>query len=623
MKRPLALVWACLAFMFCCSPSLAYTATKKDLADCDSHDLEVRVAGCTRAIEGKNWPAKALHVLYNQRGQAYLQMKQFDQAIADFTTALKYNPAAAGVLSDRANAYNAIGKFDLAVKDADATLRIAPNNAVAYNAKGAALTQTGDFDAAIEAFTAGIKFGPKLAPLYGNRANAWMMKGELDRALTDFDTNLKLEPKNYAALAGRCSTWREKGESRNALADCDEAINVNSEFAIAFRNRAKVRSDLGEFDKALADYGQSIRLNPASAGSYASRADVWRKQLQFERAIADLNQAIKLDPKVAGAYVTRGQVQEAQGDIDAARESFKASLRLPSVSTGTSKEGFYFEDSMASQKTARARLLALGDAGAVPEGTLYAAKPPAAKPEVPSERRIALVIGNGAYASAPRLTNPPNDARLIAKNLRDIGYQVSEGVDLKRGDMEKLLADFLRGAATANVALFFYAGHGVQIDGQNYLLATDANTDIGDLKSELMNVDTILAGLDDRLRANIVILDACRNNPMLADSTEPASNRSVAIRAGLASTSALGKSGTSGAGTLLAFSTAPGKVALDGAGANSPFSTALGRHLATPGLEVQQMLTRVRADVVAATKSQQVPWSNSSLLGEVYLAGRP
>ena len=97
-------------------------------------------------------------------------------------------------------------------------------------------------------------------------------------------------------------------------------------------------------------------------------------------------------------------------------------------------------------------------------------------------------------------------------------------------------------------------------------------------------------------------------------------NRSVAVSSGLAAPSGLGAGATSGAGTLLVFATSPGKVALDGDGGHSPFTEALARHLSTPGLEVQQMLTRVRADVVAATKNRQVPWSNSSLLGEVYLA---
>lgn len=131
-------------------------------------------------------------------------------------------------------------------------------------------------------------------------------------------------------------------------------------------------------------------------------------------------------------------------------------------------------------------------------------------------------------------------------------------------------------------------------------------------------------GLDNQIRTNIVILDACRDNPLAAKAiSENAASRSVAVRSGLAAPAGLGKGETSGAGTLLAFATAPGQVALDGEGLDSPFSTALVRHLGTPGLEVQQMLTRVRAEVVASTKGKQVPWSNSSLLGEIYLAGKP
>ena len=137
----------------------------------------------------------------------------------------------------------------------------------------------------------------------------------------------------------------------------------------------------------------------------------------------------------------------------------------------------------------------------------------------------------------------------------------------------------------------------------------------------MVDMDTILAGLDDQVRTNILILDACRNNPMAqqaaAAGAEPRASKPAP---GLAAPTALGAGSTLGAGTLIAFATAPGQVALDGEGANSPFSAALSRHIGTPGLEVQQMLTRVRAEVVAATKSKQVPWSNSSLLGEVYLA---
>jgi uncharacterized caspase-like protein len=135
----------------------------------------------------------------------------------------------------------------------------------------------------------------------------------------------------------------------------------------------------------------------------------------------------------------------------------------------------------------------------------------------------------------------------------------------------------------------------------------------------MMDMDTIMAGLDDQVRTNILILDACRNNPMAPKVASTGTDRAIEAGSGLAAPTTLGAGATLGAGTLIAFATAPGQVALDGEGANSPFSAALSRHIGTAGIEVQQMLTRVRAEVVAATKSKQVPWSNSSLLGEVYL----
>ena len=187
--------------------------------------------------------------------------------------------------------------------------------------------------------------------------------------------------------------------------------------------------------------------------------------------------------------------------------------------------------------------------------------------------------------------------------------------------MQATIRDFLREAARAQIAVVYYAGHGIQVDGRNYLVPTDVQFQAGNrLTDTMMDMDTILAGLDDQVRTNILILDACRNNPMASKVASAGGDRGIEGGSGLAAPTTLGAGSTLGAGTLIAFATAPGQVALDGEGANSPFSAALSRHIGTTGLEVQQMLTRVRAEVVAATKGKQVPWSNSSLLGEVYLA---
>jgi uncharacterized caspase-like protein len=230
----------------------------------------------------------------------------------------------------------------------------------------------------------------------------------------------------------------------------------------------------------------------------------------------------------------------------------------------------------------------------------------------PTSTRLALVIGNGAYTNAPALANPASDARSIAQPLREMGFEVIEATDLDRGAMDRAILDFLRKAAAAQMALLFYAGHGVQIDGKNYLVPIDAKQVTRETAGfELIDVDRILAGLDDEARANIIILDACRDNPI---DNQLAMSRSGARGGGLAAYTNVGS------GMLIAFATAPGKTAIDGTSEHSPFTAALLKHMRTPRLEVNQMLTRVRIDVVAATEKRQVPWVNSSLLGEVYLA---
>ena len=234
-----------------------------------------------------------------------------------------------------------------------------------------------------------------------------------------------------------------------------------------------------------------------------------------------------------------------------------------------------------------------------------------------AQDRVALVIGNTKYVSANVVPNAVNDARVMARALREIGFVVVDGFDLVRDNMERQIREFLRRSENARVVLIFYAGHGLQVDGRNYLLPVNARLQTAsDLGFETVGLDNILESLDGATRTNIIILDACRNNPFAqALSARSGVARSVTALSGLAGYSKLGT------GTLIAFSTAPGAVALDGSGSNSPFTRALARHVRTPGLEVRQMLTRVRADVAAETEGRQIPWDNSALLGEVYLAG--
>ena len=231
-----------------------------------------------------------------------------------------------------------------------------------------------------------------------------------------------------------------------------------------------------------------------------------------------------------------------------------------------------------------------------------------------AERRVALVIGNGSYKNVPQLPNPPKDAVAISAMLRNLGFEVLTGTNLNRDGMGERLSKFAAAAEDADVALFFYAGHGMSLDGKNYLLPIDAN-----LKSEIdvklggpIDVEVMLQQTMGNAKVKLVMLDACRDNPFVAQISRSVRSRSVAVASGLAEMK-------SGEGTLLAFATGPGQVALDGEGGHSPFTKALLDNLGAPGMEIRLALTQVRAEVAELTKKQQLPWENTNLTGFFFM----
>jgi hypothetical protein len=234
-----------------------------------------------------------------------------------------------------------------------------------------------------------------------------------------------------------------------------------------------------------------------------------------------------------------------------------------------------------------------------------------------AERRVALVIGNSAYEHVPQLANPKNDAADMAKKLQDLGFDVVVGEDLDLMAMRKTARDFIAKLDSADISLFFYAGHGLQVNGSNYMAPVDAKlASYDDLEFEAMPMDLILSSMERKTKVNLVFLDACRDNPLAENLARSMGTRSSAVGRGLAK---LG----SGVGSLIAFATQPGNVALDGNGRNSPFTTALLKHLGTPGQSVTDDLIQVRKEVLDATEGKQVPWDNSSLTGPVILKDKP
>ena len=231
----------------------------------------------------------------------------------------------------------------------------------------------------------------------------------------------------------------------------------------------------------------------------------------------------------------------------------------------------------------------------------------------PIGKRVALVLGNSAYKHTTALPNPKNDADKISAKLRSLGFEVVVGLDGGKVAMESSIRDFVRILPGADVALFFYAGHAMQVKGKNYLIPIDAKlSDSTALDFETIQLSSILQFVDQPGRISIALLDACRDNPLSRTFARSVSaTRSAFIGRGLATPASSGN-------LLIGFATAPGDVALDGEGENSPFTTALLKHIETPKLEVEAMLKRVRADVFDATNQQQTPWVNSGLRREFY-----
>lgn len=227
-----------------------------------------------------------------------------------------------------------------------------------------------------------------------------------------------------------------------------------------------------------------------------------------------------------------------------------------------------------------------------------------------ADKRVALVIGNAAYLNVPRLPNPVNDGNTIAATLQGAGFDVVDSRhDLPAAETRRALRDFADRARDADIAVVYYAGHGIEVDGGNYLIPVDAKLERDtDVYDEALSLERVLLAVEPAKKLRLVILDACRDNPFAKTMKRTVASR--AIGQGLA------KVEPTSPNLLIAYSAKAGSTAADGDGRNSPFTTALSRHLTTPGLDVRRAFGYVRDDVLKTTNNRQEPFVYGSLGGE-------
>jgi len=596
-----------------------------DWRECNGRDLDARISACTRILDRGRDSANNRASAYNNRGIAYFSKGEIDRAIKDFDEAIRIKPNNVVLYHNRGLAWYGKGDNEQAIRSYDEAIAINPKYPMAHNDRANVYFRMKEYDKAISGYDDAIRLQPKNPILYANRGNTYRFKKDYDRALRDFDDAIRLGPRDSSAVYGRSLVYTDKGDYGRALADLYEAIRFKSDDADYFNARGFIHKQQGDNDRAIRDLDEAIKLKPKFATAFSNRGDAWRRRGDTERAIMDLSEAIRLDATMTPAYVNRGLAFEAKGEIEQAKFDFSTALSRTPGDFTTTREAV---------TTARERLAALGQPQAAPAPVISRAPQGDAQvavqsaPSRPAEARIsaprvsemvergprvALVIGNAAYTSATPLANPANDAREMSGALRDLGFKVIEGYNLNSSTMRSKIAEFGAALPGAGVALFYYAGHGMQVAGKNYLVPVDAKLERpSSLGVEAIEVSTVISDMEAEKRVNLVFLDACRDNPLSKNlARSMGGSRSTAVGQGLAQLNA-------GIGTLITFATSPDTIALDGSGRNSPFTQAMLKYIRTPGLEIRSMLTRVRADVIKATNEQQVPWDHSSLTGDFY-----
>jgi tetratricopeptide (TPR) repeat protein len=606
VRRCLFAVALSYGLVVAAAPSFALD--QRDFKNCDqSVDWDLKIAGCTKMLQVPKLPPEALSAIYAARGTGFAAKNDFARAIVDFNESLRLKPKSVAALNNRGAAWLLTGENTKAIADLDAAIALDPKNPAIFSARGTLWRQLGEYNKSIADLNEAITLAPKVSQAYNNRALTWKDAGEYDRAIADLNEAIRLNPADEKAYGNRGNLWRLKGD----------------------------------LEQALVDLNTQIRLHPKDSIGLTLRGDTYRYKGDLDHALADYNAALKIEPDAVAVLTGRGLTFEKAGDLAHAREDFKKAL--------ASSEQSKIDDNRTSLDTARSRLAAYDSGDAQPTipaaparvtsitsiPTPVAAAPiltkPVAAPTAPAAakqgRRIALVIGNSAYKNVPALTNPQKDANAIATSLRNVGFDtVTLAVDSTREKLIDSLRAFADEAEKADWAIVYYAGHGIEVNGQNYLIPTDAKlASDRDVQFEAIPLDQVMASLEGAKKLKLVLLDACRDNPFAPQmrrtaAPAPAPVAAAASTAGgtISSRSigrGLGEVKVSGA-SLVVFAAKHGETALDGEGGNSPFAVAMVQRIATPGVEINKIFRLVRDDVMEATAGRQEPYTYGSLPGK-------
>jgi tetratricopeptide (TPR) repeat protein len=551
-------------FMSAVVLAISGPALADDLETCRDRQVEDkagRLEACEKVIAAGQASGKDMAIAYGMRGRAFRLKRNYDKAIAAFDAAHAADPGDPGYLNARGFVYEAKGDDEHAMADYNLALQMRPNFGYAVYNRGTLYLRKGALQSALDDFNAAIKLNPNFYRAYTDRGRVLTITRDFDGALADFAEAEKIDPAAPQARINRCLAYTAMGKFDPAIADCNSVIEKAPKFAFAVVSRAEAYLAKGDLNAALKDFNFVLELNPNHVRAHAGRGELFEKKHDLTQARADYRSAaFALTPY----------------------DNFETAL---------------------ARQIARERLAAL-----TPQA-----------PTAPDRiRRVALIIGNGAYQHVHQLDNPPRDARLIADALREIGFQtVTLGNDLTRDKFFEALHGFASEAEKADWAVVYYAGHGLEIGGVNYLVPVDAKLAADrDAENEAVALEQLIAAVGGARKLRLVMLDACRDNPFA-----PTMQRTIASK--------LVDKGFSNiepaAGFMVVYAAKHGETALDGDGVDSPFAVAVARDVKQPHIEVRKLFDLVRDDVWSASKHQQQPFTYGSPPGRedfYFVAGK-
>jgi tetratricopeptide (TPR) repeat protein len=408
-------------------------------------------------------------------------------------------------------------------------------------------------------------------------------------------------PQPTSAQDSISDSWKncQSSDANKRVGGCTAIIDAKgagsrSRLSDALDGRCWAYHVQSKYDLAIADCRASIAIRPTYSYAYNNLGTAYLGKGDYVNALVALNKAVELKSTFLFSRLNRARAFVALGRVEEAKRDYQYVL---TVEPGNGEASYGLKTISTADPTP--------NSAPPPLTTSTPIQPTISNT---GSRRIALVIGNAEYQSAGRLLNPPRDATAIANELRRVGFQqVVLQNDLTREQLDSALRLFSRAASGADWAMIYYAGHGLEMSGVNYLIPVDAKLESDrDVEFETIPMGRAMAAVEGARRLRLVILDACRNNPFLGQMRRTGVSRSVGR--GLAPIEPE-------AGSLVVYAAKHGETALDGDNGNSPFAAALTKRLSTPGVEVRRLFDLVRDDVLASTNRRQQPFSYGSLPG--------